>query len=286
MILSFYGISKTQKELGEQLRPYQHPAGDNDDKTVSPQEFVKAVEGFGLKALYRPNGSIDLLKLFLSNNIPVVVKTLFKRAEDSAHFRVVRGFDEEKQVVIVDDSYFGPNKKISYFEFLGIWQPFNYVYIPVYKTDKQEIVETILGQEIDQEVAYWRSINRAQKEIEKDPNNVWPAFNLANSYYQVGQLDKCVAQFEKIESQLPRRALWYQIEPILAYQKLGNDDRVFEIINRILNDDNLAFSELYQIRGEIYLGQGNKQVAKKEFELALKYNHNFKPAQKILESLK
>ena len=72
MILSFYGISKTQKELGEQLRPYQHPVGDNDDKTVSPQEFVKAVEGFGLKALYRPNGSIDLLKLFLSNNIPLL----------------------------------------------------------------------------------------------------------------------------------------------------------------------------------------------------------------------
>lgn len=285
MILSYYGISKSQKELGEQIRPYQHPQGDNDDKTVFPKEFVAAVESFGLKALHRPNGSIELLKLFLSHEIPVVVKTLLKTSEDSAHFRIVRGFDEEKQVIIIDDSYFGPNKKIHYFEFLEMWQPFNYLYIPVYREDKEAIVKAILGQEIDETVAYWRAVNRAQKEKEKDRENVWPRFNLSNSYYHVGQLEKCVSEFEEIEFQLPRRALWYQTEPILAYQELGNYDRAFQIIERILNDNNLAFSELYQIRGEIYLEQGNKEAARKEFESALKYNQYFQPAKEALSRL-
>jgi tetratricopeptide (TPR) repeat protein len=285
MILSYYGISKTQKELGQQLRPYQHPKGDNDDKTVFPQEFVMAVEGFGLKSLHRPNGSIQLIKLFIANKVPVVVKTLLKKTEDSAHFRVVRGFDEEKQIIIVDDSYFGPNRKISYFDFLLMWQPFGYVYMPVYRADKEAVVEAILGEEIDPVVAYWRLINRSQKEMEKDPENLWPKFNLVNSYYHVGQIEKCVEEFEKIETSLSRRALWYQIEPILAYQKLGNYDRVLVIINQVLTNDNLAFSELYQIRGEIYLEQGNQEAARREFETALKYNHNFQPAKEELSEL-
>lgn len=282
MILSYYGIKKSQKELGQLLRPYQHPKGDNDDKTVFPEEFVAAVESHGLKSLHRPNGSIQLIKLFLANEVPVVVKTLLKKTEDSAHFRVVRGFDEENQVMIVDDSYFGPNRKISYFDFLSMWQPFGYVYMPVYREPKEAVVKAILGEEIDMEVAYWRAINRAQEEIEKDSANVWPAFNLVNSYYHVGQFEKCVTEFGKIESRLSRRALWYQIEPILAYQKLGNYDRALEIIDRVLANDNLAFSELYQIRGEIYLDQGNQEAARREFELALKYNHNFQPAKKAL----
>jgi tetratricopeptide (TPR) repeat protein len=285
MILSYYKINRTQEELAAKLRPYQHAQGNNDDKTVFPREFVMAVESFGLKALVRPNGTLRSIKLLLANDIPVVVKTLLKKTEDSAHFRIVRGFDEEKQLMIVDDSYFGPHRKISYFDFLSMWQPFNYLYIPVYREDKQTVVKAIIGEEMDEEVAYWRAINRAQQEIAKDSENVWPKFNLAKSFYHVGQFGKSVEEFEKIEAALPRRALWYQIEPILAYRELGNNKRVFEIIERVLNDGNRAFSELYQIRGEIYLDQGKQEAAKREFELALKYNQNFQPAGQALSGL-
>jgi tetratricopeptide (TPR) repeat protein len=79
--------------------------------------------------------------------------------------------------------------------------------------------------------------------------------------------------------------LWYQIEPILAYQKLGKHDRVFEIIDNILNNGNKAFSELYQIKGEIYLEQGEADSARNEFETALKYNKNYQPAKDALSNL-
>lgn len=285
MILSYYDIDKSQKELSEQMRPYQHLKGDNDDKTIFPEEFVFWVEKFGLKALHRPNGSIELLKLFLANDIPVVVKTLLKIEDDPSHFRIVRGFDENSQIIIVDDSYFGSNRKISYFQFLQMWQPFNYVYIPVYRPEKEEIVKAISGQEEDEEVAYWRAINRAKKEAELDPENVWPVFNLANSYYHVSRYEESIKYFEQVESRLPRRALWYQIEPILAYRELGNYDRVFQISGRLFKDGNRAFSELYQIRGEIYLEKGDKEAARREFELALQYNKNFQPAKDALSQL-
>lgn len=285
MVLSFYDIQKSQKELAEEMRPYQHPKGDNDDKTIFPNEFVSWVEKFGLKAVYYPNGSIQLIKLFIANGIPVVVKTWLRPNEDIGHFRIIRGFDEKAQVFIEDDSYFGPDRRISYFQFMEMWQPFNYGYILVYKPEKEEVVKAILGEEQDLEVAWWQAVNRAQKEIELDPDNIYPIFNLSTSYYHVGEYEKSVAEFEKVESRLPRRMLWYQIEPILAYRELKNYDRVFQISDWIFAHGNRAFSELYQIRGEIYLEKGDKESARREFELALEYNKNFQPAKEALKNL-
>lgn len=285
MVLSYYGISKSQKELADQMRPYQHPEGDNDDKTIFPEEFVTWVEKFGLKAIYRPNGSLQLIKLFLANGIPVVTKTWLRPDEDIGHFRIIRGFDEGTKALIDDDSYFGPNRRISYFQFMEMWQPFNYGYIPVYNSEKEEIVKAILGEDLDIKVAYQKTAQRAKKETELAPNNVYPLFNQVTSSYHLGEYQKSVAEFEKVESRLPRRMLWYQIEPILSYKELKNYDRVFQISNWIFEHGNRAFSELYQIRGEIYLEKGDKESARQEFELALKYNQNFESAKEALKNL-
>lgn len=69
--------------------------------------------------------------------------------------------------------------------------------------------------------------------------------------------------------------LWYQIEPILAYQKLDRRDKVFEITNFIIENGNRAFSEVYQIRGEIYEKEGNTEAANTEFAKVYQYNKNF-----------
>lgn len=285
MILSWYGIQKSQKELGDEMRPYQNPKGDNDDKTIFPEEFAVWAEKFGFQSVHRVNGTIDLLKLAVANDIPVVVKTWLRVNEDIGHFRIVRGFDERQKVIIQDDSYHGPNKRISYFEFLSMWQPFNYGYIVVYPAEKEELVLTILGEEKDELVAWRNAQVRAQKEAELDPANVYPWFNLSASYYHLGEYQKSTAVFERVEGRLPRRMLWYQIEPILAYQKLKNYDRVFSITDKILSGGNRAYPELYQIRGEIYFEKGDKEAARREFEQAVFYNKNFQAAKRALESL-
>src|SRR3990167_6724514 len=75
MILNWYGVNASQSELGDQMRPYQVASGDNDDKTIFTYEFVEWAEKYGLKAVGRRNGDIELLKRFTANSIPVVVKT-------------------------------------------------------------------------------------------------------------------------------------------------------------------------------------------------------------------
>ena len=274
MALSWYGISVSQDELALKMRPYQVEGGDNDDKTIFTSEFSGWAETYGLKSVSRVNGTIDLLKLFTANEIPVVVKTWLKPGEDIGHFRFFRGFDEAKQVVIVDDSYHGPNRRVSYYDFLSMWQPFNFGYIVIYKEEQEALVEAIIGLEMDEAVAWDNARQRAEQEHGLDPQNIYPLFNLSVADQHLGHNEESVKAFEQVETRLPRRMLWYQIEPILAYQKLGDDDRVFAITDNILNGGNRAFSELYQIRGEIYRQKGEEEKAKQEFDLSLFYNKN------------
>ena len=285
MMLSWHGLSVSQTELGNKMRPYQIPSGDNDDKTIFTYEFVDWAEEYGFEAAGRVNGDIELLKTFTANGIPVVVKTWLHVNDDIGHFRIVRGFDENAQVIIQDDSFEGPNKRISYFDFLSMWQPFNYNYMIVYTPEQAGLVEAIMGEETDELTAWQNALTRAQKEAELDPENAYPWFNMATSYYHLGEYQESVESFERVEARLPKRMLWYQIEPIQAYQALGNYDRVFQITDNILNGGNLAYSELYQIRGEIYLAQGNIESAREQFELAVQYNENFKTAKESLQNI-
>ncbi len=276
MYLSYYGISTDQETLGNQMRPYQHPKGDNDDKTIFPVEFTEWAgiygEDIGLKVMYLPNGSLKLLKLFVSNDIPVVVKTRLNLKEDIGHFILVRGYNIDKEYVLVDDSYYGPNKKVSFYNFLSLWQSFNYSYIIAYANSQTDTVETMLGKEMDPLVAWQNAVERAHKENELTPDSIYPLFNLSVGYYHLGEYEKSIEYFEKVEEKLPRRMLWYQIEPIKAYFKMRNYSRVLEIIENILNDGNKAFSELYQMRGEIYLAQNKPAQARDAFDSALYYN--------------
>lgn len=285
MTLSWYGINVSQEELGNRMRPYQNPEGDNDDKTIFTYEFVDWAEEYDLEAVGRVNGDIELLKTFTANEIPVVVKTWLNPGEDIGHFRLIRGFDEERQEIIQDDSYHGPNKRIPYYDFLSMWQPFNYDYMVVYEPELEDKVEAIIGSEIDEETAWENALGRADREKELDQGNPYPLFNISTASYHLGDYARSIEAFEEAEEDLPRRMLWYQIEPILSYKAVGDFDRVFEITDKILNNGNRAFSELYLVRGEIYLDQGHPDLAREQFELAVQYNENLEEAREALSDL-
>jgi len=285
MALKWYGINAPQEELADKMRPYQHPKGDNDDKTIFTYEFVDWVKEYGIEAVGRVNGDINLIKKFISNGFPVVVKTWLKKGEDIGHFRFVTGYDENKQLIYFDDSYDGPDRKMGYYDFLSLWQPFNYAYIVLYDKTSEDLIKEIIGQDWEEDVAYKNSLIRAEKENEIDPDNIYPIFNISTSAFHIGDFKKSVEAFEKVQDRLPRRMLWYQIEPIKAYVELNDYNKVSDIIGNILENGNRAFSELYMIRGDIYLKQGLKDRAKEQYELALKYNENTEGAKKALSDL-
>lgn len=285
MALSYWGINVSQAELGNILRPYQVAGGDNDDKSVTLQEVADHAQSLGLNSYLRPNGTPEKLQALIAQDIPIVARTWLGASEDIGHYRVVRGYDKSSNSFIQDDSLQGENLSYTYDDFNTIWQPFNYEYLVIVPDEKKEAVEAILGEELDERTAWENALSRIEGEIAENPGNWHLTFAKSRIYYYLGEYDKSVEEFEKVESRLSFRTLWYQIEPIRAYFELGNYDRVFEITNRILNNQNRAFSELYYIRGQIFLKQGDIEGARSEFESALLYKHNYTPAQEALNNL-
>lgn len=284
MSLGWFGKKVSQKELRDKMRPWQVANGDNDDKTIFTDEFVRWAKEYGYEAIARPNGDIETLKRFTANGIPVVVKTFLHSYDDIGHFRIVKGYDEARDVIIQDDSFEGPNREFSYYDFLTLWQPFHYVYIIVYTPDQKDLVEALIGDEMDEQLAWQNTLERSKRETELT-DTTFPEFNKAVANYYLGNYEQSIEDYELVANNLPRRMLWYQLEPILAMQKLGQYDRIMTLSERILNGGNRAFSELYQIRGEIYLAQGNRDAAKREFETAVQYNINYQPAKDALVGL-
>ncbi len=285
MIMSYFGVNVTQDELREEMRPYNNPTGGVDDKSIFANEYVTYAEKHGLQSLARPNGDIELLKTFVANDIPVVVRTWLHPGEDIGHFRIVRGYDDEQGVIIQDDSYEGKGLRYNYNTFLDIWKPFNYGYILVYPKEKQALVESILKDQLDEKTAYEDAVKRAEENLKNDPQSAYDLFNLSTSYYHLGDYEKSVQSYEEAQPGLPPRMLWYQIEPLQSYLETGNAERIFALTDWIFVNQNIAFSELYYLRGEAYLLQHNKDAAREEFEKAAYYNKNYTPAKEALSYL-
>ena len=285
MTLSYFGIKVSQKEIGDDLRPYQNPQGDNDDKSVTLNELAEKAKEYGLIPYHRQNGNIELLKYFITYDIPVITFTWTKPNEDIGHYRVVKGFDETSNELIQDDSLQGKNLRFKYDDFNVLWNKFNYEYLVLVPKDKVGIAEAILGDNKEESKAWKNAVDILAKFLEKNPDDVLARFSLSISYYYKGEYKKSIEHFEMVQNKLSKRALWYQIEPIQAYFEMENYNKVMEMSDNILNNGNRAFSELYMLRGRIYLIKGDLKNAKTEFEKAVYYNKNMEEAQEALRKV-
>lgn len=285
MALSYFGIHKTQEELGQALRPYQNAIGDNDDKSVTFDELAKEAQKYDLLSYHRPNGDIALLKQFIANDIPVLTRTWLHVDEDIGHYRIVKGYDDTTQTIIQDDSYENKNLSFSYNDFNTMWEKFDYEYLVLVPQAKKQLAEKILGKNLDEQYAWNQAIEQNNTLLQQNPNDMYTRFNLSIAYYHTKNYEKSIEEFEQVEQRLPFRTLWYQIEPILAYYEAGKDTTVLSLTERILNNQNRAFSELYIIRGNIYKKQGNVAAAQHEYEQAVFYNSNLEEAKEALKNL-
>lgn len=285
MALRFYGINVSQTELGQALRPYQIPGGDNDDKSVTLEELAEKSKEFGFIPYHRPMGNPEVIKQFIANDMPVIARTWTKPNEDIGHYRVIKGYDETAGTFIQDDSLQNKNLKYTYANFNEIWKKFNYEYLVLVPKEKVDAAEQILGENKDAKAAWQNAVKNSQDVLANDPSDIYAGFNLSVALYNIQDYKRSAEEFEKVENLLPFRTLWYQIEPIKAYYELESYDRVFEITNKIINNQNRAFSELYILRGKIYQKQGNTEAAKSEFEKAVFYNSNLKESQDLLSAI-
>ncbi|MDO8552642.1 MAG: C39 family peptidase [bacterium] len=286
IVLSRWDIKDTQEKIAEATRPWNNPRGDNDDKSVTLYELADyARTRHGLLAYVRPAGNIELLKKFIAADIPVLTRALTYRDDDIVHYRVIRGYNESQQVVIESDGIEGQNQLYSYKDWMHFWKDFNYSYLIVVPKEKKQIVESILGEEANEQWAWRNAKARAEDEVARNSSDMRAKYNIVTALFYLGDYEGTAREFEKIESSLTRRKLWYQMEPIEAYFKLGKFDRVIELADSVINDNNKSVSELYVLKGKVYESRGQTAEARAEYEIAIYYNKNLQSAKDALAQL-
>lgn len=275
MALSYYGINVSQKTLGDSIRPYQNPAGDNDDKSVTLYELAEKSKEYNLIPYYRPNGTVEIIEQFIAIDIPVVTRTWLKPNDDIGHYRVVKGYNQNTDTLIQDDSLQGKNLEYSYGDFNEVWDKFNYEFLVLVPNEKETEAKKILGNLIDEKNAWEETVKTANEYLNRYPNDINMRFNLSVAYYNAGNIDQSISEFEKIENKLPQRTLWYQIEPILAYYKVGDYRSVIRLSDRVLNNENMAFSELHYLKSLAYSKMGEDTLSRESNSKVEIYNRNF-----------
>ena len=241
------------------------------------EKLAKYAEELNLTAIHRSNGDLTIVKALVSKNIPVITRTLLTKDNDIGHYRIITGYNENQKELIQSDSYQGANRRYSYDEFLKLWEPYGYEYLVITRPEQEDIVKQALGQNWEEEKAWQGLLEKAES-----ANSL---FNEAVAQYHLGNYEAAKKAYEKAAPYLPARTLWYQLEPILTYQKLGEHETVFKITNQILNTGNRAYPELYFIQAQIYQAQNNIPAARERLAQALFYDPYYEEAQNLLSRI-
>jgi len=275
MALQYFGKSDTQAQIAAFTKP------NPDDRNVRPDELAAYADSIGLNTLIRVDGSIDRLKLILSNGLPVIVETAFVKQPQGwmGHYRLLNGYDDTRREFNTMDSYDGPNVKISFDDLDNEWRAFNRVYLVIYSDQQATLVRSMLGDVLNDQAMYTQAVAHAREQIAANPKDAFAQFNLGSSLVGLKRYADAAAAFDKARAlNLPWRMMWYQFDPYVAYLQVGRNDEVIALADSLLRTtDDLEESHYY--KGLALRALGRAADAFAEFQAALKWNKNYQAAQ-------
>jgi hypothetical protein len=193
MALSTFGITADQDVARLALR------GPDVRRGMSPvgvDPWVK--ELYGLRAVWRNNGTAAQMKTLISNGFAPMVTQWMEDPSVSriAHWRSVVGYDDTKSVFYSNDPMRGRYVPLAYDWFDKVWQPFSYRYLVIYKPQDEALVKAIVGDQWSDRAMRASYYERARQEaLTRSDAASWLAYGEAA--YQDGRFAESVAAFER-----------------------------------------------------------------------------------------
>ncbi len=287
MALSFYGWTRSQEFAAEQLKP------NREDKNVSPYELVNFVdEETDINAMVRVGGNLDILKLLIANEFPVIIETgaMFEAYDWIGHYRTVVAYDDVFQLFYFFDSFLGVGESAqgvteTYANVDKDWQAFNRTFIVIYEPQREGLLRSILESHWTADDAAQIAFEVAQQEARLEPQNAFAWFNMGTSLVELDRYQEAATAFDQAQrAKLPWRMMWYQFGPFKAYFEMGRYDDVLSLVQiNLTNTEQLE--ETYYWQGKVRQAQGQPEQAAVSYRRALAYNPNYDEARAALNSL-
>lgn len=297
MALSIFDESLTQYDTASILKP------NAEDRNVTPNEIANYTnQHTGQRALYRVNGSLDLLKQLIANDFPAIIEIGLDPPGEVAylewygHYLLATGYDDAAQSFWVFDSLVWTaeslakenspeGKAYSYDELATYWPQFNNSYVVFYPPEREAELQAILDDDFDTITMWENTLEKAQAVASSEPDNGFAWFNLGSAYSALGQHESAALAFDKArEISLPWRMLWYQFGPYESYYQVGRYSDIILLANTTLNN-RPYFEESYYYRGLAYQALGDNESARADFTAAAEFNPYSTPAQDALDAL-
>lgn len=123
--LQYYGERVDQTTYQYAMR------GDDPVALTSYQDIAKTLGDLGYEAPIVTGRGLEEVLREVALGHPVLVLQYHSDVGKTPHWRVVRGYDRTKQLVVMSDSLSGANVALSFADFELLWQRFNDLMIPV-----------------------------------------------------------------------------------------------------------------------------------------------------------
>lgn len=284
MALTYWGWKGDQRHTAAFLKL------NDRDKNVMPYEMEMFVEEqTGLLAVVRMGGDAQMLKTFLSAGFPVIVEKGFEGEGFDGwmgHYQVVNGYDDARQVFIVQDSYKGADLPIGYEPFLNDWRAFNYTYLVIYPPDRQQQVLDILGLQAYDNFNNHTAAQKAQAEtaVLSGRDLFFALFNRGVSLTALRDYSSAATAFDAAfanyallpTASRPWRMMWYQTAPYFAYYYTGRYQDVINLATTTLEAMNEpVLEESYYWRALAQLALGQNEAAVKDLRKCLEVHQGF-----------
>jgi len=284
MMLHIFGWSGTQKDISDVIKPI------TGDRNVNPEEMAYWVRNYAgwLRIEYRVGGDLETLKRLLAAAYPVIVEsTTSLNPDDSgwpdddlwaAHYLLLTGYDDATQTFTVQDTYRGPDKKISYEQIMTEWQPFNYLYMIVYLPEQEEEMQGLLASNWDPDLNRQNSLASSQAATAAGPSDAFAWFNLGSNLVYFERYEEANAAYDKArELGLPQRMFRYQFGPFIANFQANRTDDLLALTDYALQRTEMS-EETWLWHGWALYRKGDGKGAVADWRKALAIHPGYEDA--------